>query len=155
MQVVLIMGYFQDCRSLEHLDMKIGNIDDWRSVMVVVWKVKQIPFTMVEENEFSALCQLRKYMFLRPSDPENIFLTYRKKRKNTFGKIPSEMRVSWVCRIQKLSRVFVYGGLLSLPQQMHVSASITRLKRHGGWYSSTVIEEYLAESMKMKNKAVS
>ncbi|XP_023312404.1 uncharacterized protein LOC108916330 [Anoplophora glabripennis] len=58
-KVVLIMGYFGGCRSQELLNMKISDIEDRDSVMVVNVPESKTgvskKFTIVDEKEFSAL----------------------------------------------------------------------------------------------------
>lgn len=142
--------------------MKIGDIEDRGSVMVV-----DIPqtktgvrrhFTIVEENEFSALSLVRNYMSVRPSDVERFFLTYRAKRcthqpigKNTFGKIPSQ-----IASVLGLRNPNSYTGhclrRTSATALVNAGANMTMLKRHGGWRSSTVAEGYLEDSIEMKKK---
>ncbi|XP_045461278.1 uncharacterized protein LOC123671465 [Harmonia axyridis] len=161
-KVVLIMGYFGGCRCQELLNMKINHIEDRGSVMVVDIPESKTDirkrFTIVEENECSALSLVRKYMLLRPSGPERFFLTYRGKRcsvqpvgKNTFGKIPSK-----IASFLELSNPEAFTGhclrRTSATALVNAGANMTTLKRHGGWRSSTVAEGYLADSMELKNK---
>ncbi|XP_023309705.1 uncharacterized protein LOC111691329 [Anoplophora glabripennis] len=65
-KVVLIMGYFGGCRSQELLNMKISDIEDRDSVMVVNVPESKTgvskKFTIVDEKEFSALPLLRLYI---------------------------------------------------------------------------------------------
>ncbi|KAJ8914856.1 hypothetical protein NQ315_014869 [Exocentrus adspersus] len=161
-KVVLIMGYFGGCRGQELLNMKINHIEDRGSVMVVDIPESKMDirkkFTIVEENEFSALGLVRKYMSLRPSGSERFFLTYREKRctvqsvgKNTFGKMPSK-----IANFLGLPDPEAFTGhcLLrtSATALVNAGANMTTLKRHGVWRSSTVAEGYLADSMELKNK---
>lgn len=156
------MGYFGGCRCQELLNMKINHIEDRGSVMVVDIPESKTDirkrFTIVEENEFSALGLVRKYMLLRPSGPERFFLTYRGKRctvqpvgKNTFGKIPSK-----IASFLELPNPETFTGhclrRTSATALVNAGANMTTLKRHGGWRSSTVAEGYLADSMELKNK---
>ncbi|XP_023310451.1 uncharacterized protein LOC111691604 [Anoplophora glabripennis] len=101
-KVVLIMGYFGGCRSQELLNMKISDIEDRDSVMVVNVPESKTgvskKFTIVDEKEFSALPLLRLYMSLRPKGIERFFLRFRQNKctsqligKNMFGKIPSKI----------------------------------------------------------------
>ncbi|XP_074037660.1 uncharacterized protein [Leptinotarsa decemlineata] len=79
-KVVLIMGYFGGCRSQELLNMKISDIEDRDSVMVVNVPESKTgvskKFTVVDEKEFSALPLLRLYMSLRPKGIERFFLSF-------------------------------------------------------------------------------
>lgn len=156
------MGYFGGCRGQELLNMKISHIEDRGSVMVVDIPESKTDirkkFTIVEENEFSALSLVRKYMSLRPSGPERFFLTYREKRctvqpvgKNTFGKMPSK-----IASFLGLPNPEAFTGhclrRTSATALVNAGANMTTLKRHGGWRSSTVAEGYLADSMELKKK---
>ncbi|KAJ8912533.1 hypothetical protein NQ315_014477 [Exocentrus adspersus] len=158
-KVILIMGYFGDCRGQKLLNMKIYHIKDRDSVMVV-----DIPeskkdickkFTIVEENEFSALGLVRKYLpiCLCGSGSERYFLTYREKSctvqpvgKNTFGKMPSK-----IANFLGLPDPEAFTGhclrRTSATALVNAGANMTTLKRHGRWRSSTVAEGYLADSM--------
>ncbi|XP_074029109.1 uncharacterized protein isoform X1 [Leptinotarsa decemlineata] len=82
--VVLIMGYFGGCRSQELLNMKISDIEDRDSVMVVNVPESKTgvskKFTVVDEKEFSALPLLRLYMSLRPKSIERFFLSFRQNK---------------------------------------------------------------------------
>ncbi|KAJ8914929.1 hypothetical protein NQ315_016083, partial [Exocentrus adspersus] len=140
--VVLTMGYFGGCRGQELLNMMINHIADRDSVMVVDIPESKTDirkkFTIVEENEFSALGQVRKYMSLRPSGSERFFLTYREKRctvqpvgKNTFGKMPSK-----IANFLGLPDPEAFMGRClrrtSATALINAGANMTTLKRHGG-----------------------
>lgn len=153
-KVVLIMGYFGGCRCQELLDMKINHIEDRGSVILVNIPESEtdnsIKFTIVEENDFSAVGLVRKYMSLRPSGLERFFLTYRDNGctvqpvgKNTFGKIPSK-----IASFLNLPNPETFTGH-SL-RRISTLSNMTTLKRHGGWRSSTVAEGYLDDSMENK-----
>lgn len=142
--------------------MKIGDIEDRTAVMIV-----NIPesktgvrrqFTVGKENEFPTLTLIRKYMTLRPPGTERFFLNYRETRcttqpigKNTFGKIPSK-----IAGFLGLVNPKLYTGhclrRTSATALVNAGASMTTLKRHGGWRSTTVAEGYLADSIELKNK---
>ncbi|XP_045476285.1 uncharacterized protein LOC123681945 [Harmonia axyridis] len=146
-KVVLIMGYFGGCRCQELLNMKINHIEDRGSVMVVDIPESKTDirerFTFVEENEFSALSLVRKYMLLRSS--------VQPVGKNTFEKITSK-----ITSFLELPNPETFTGhclrRTSATALVNAGANMTTLKRHGGWRSSTVAEGYLADSMGLKTK---
>ncbi|XP_018567561.1 uncharacterized protein LOC108908122 [Anoplophora glabripennis] len=117
---VLIMGYFGGCRSQELLNMKISDIEDRDSVMVVNVPESKTgvskKFTIVDEKEFSALPLLRLYMSLRPKGIERFFLRFR---QNKCTSQPIGKKHVWenshqnrnVFRIAK--PIFLYGTLPS------------------------------------------
>ncbi|XP_074038703.1 uncharacterized protein [Leptinotarsa decemlineata] len=153
-RVVLIMGYFGGCRSQELLNMKISDIEDRDSVMVVNVPESKTgvskKFTVVDEKEFSALPLLRFYRSLRPKGIERFFLSFRQ-NKNMFGKIPSK-----IAMYLGLPNSFSYTGhclrRTSATALANAGATMTNLKRHGGWKSSTVAEGYLEDSIELRNK---
>ncbi|XP_074034709.1 uncharacterized protein [Leptinotarsa decemlineata] len=160
--VVLIMGYFGGCRSQELFNMKISDIEDRDSVMVVNVPESKTgvskKFTVVDEKEFSALPLLRLYMSLRPKGIERFFLSFRQNKctsqpigKNMFGKIPSK-----IAMYLGLPNSSSYTGhclrRTSATALANAGATMTNLKRHGGWKSSTVAEGYLEDSIELRNK---
>ncbi len=162
LQIVLIMGYFGGCRTQELLNMKLSDIEDRDKVMVVSIPDSKtgIPrkFTIVDEDEFIALTLLKFYMSLRPKGIGRFFLNYRQNRctsqpigKNTFGKIPSK-----IASYLKLPDPSSFTGhclrRTSATALADAGATMTNLKRHGGWKSSTVAEGYLADSIELKNQ---
>ncbi|XP_074030226.1 uncharacterized protein [Leptinotarsa decemlineata] len=161
-KVVLIMGYFGGCRSQELLNMKISDIEDRDSVMVVNVRESKTgvskKFTVVDEKEFSALPLLRLYMSLRPKGIERFFLSFRQNKctsqpigKNMFGKIPSK-----IAMYLGLPNSSSYTGhclrRTSATALANAGATMTNLKRYGGWKSSTVAEGYLEDSIELRNK---
>nr|XP_023029865.1 uncharacterized protein LOC111517819 [Leptinotarsa decemlineata] len=158
-KVVLIMGYFGGCRSQELLNMKISDIEDRDSVMVVNVPESKTgvskKFTVVE---FSALPLLRLYMSLRPKGIERFFLSFRQNKctsqpigKNMFGKIPSK-----IAMYLGLPNSSSYTGhclrRTSSTAPANAGATMTNSKRHEVWKSSTVAEGYLEDSIELRNK---
>ncbi|XP_074028911.1 uncharacterized protein isoform X1 [Leptinotarsa decemlineata] len=96
-KVVLIMGYFGECRSQELLNVKISDIEDRDSFMVVNVPESKTggskKFTVVDEKEFSALPLLRLYMSLRPKGIERFFLSFRQNKctSQPIGKIAAKI----------------------------------------------------------------
>ncbi|XP_023312630.1 uncharacterized protein LOC111692753, partial [Anoplophora glabripennis] len=121
------MGYFGGCRSQELLNMKISDIEDRDSVMVVNVPESKTgvskKFTIVDEKEFSALPLLRLYMSLRPKG------------------LPNPSSYTGHCLRRTSATALANAG-----------ATMTNLKRHGGWKSSTVAEGYLEDSIELRNK---
>ncbi|XP_074025424.1 uncharacterized protein [Leptinotarsa decemlineata] len=154
-KVVLIMGYFGGCRSQELLNLKISDIEDRDSVIVVNVPESKTgvskKFTVVDEKGFSALPLLRLYMSLRPKDIERFFCTSQLIGKNMFGKIPSK-----IAMYLGLPNSSSYTGhclrRTSATALANAGATMTNLKKHGGWKISTVAEGYLEDSIELRNK---
>ncbi|KAJ3666187.1 hypothetical protein Zmor_001640 [Zophobas morio] len=86
------------------------------------------------------------------------FVAYRNKKctlqpvgKNTFGKIPSKV-AEWLGLDNTKAYTGHCGRRTSATLMPDAGASMTTLKRHGGWRSSSVAEGCLANSMLQKNK---
>ncbi|KAJ8912673.1 hypothetical protein NQ315_011032 [Exocentrus adspersus] len=115
-----------------------------------------------KEDEMNSLKLIRDYMSLRPRgcSEKRLFLTYRQGRctvqpvgKNTFGKIPSI-----IAKYLGLSDPDKYTGhcmrRTSATLLAEAGASMTTLKRHGGWKSTSIAEGYLEDSISSKNKVL-
>lgn len=158
MKVALLFGIFGGCRRQELVNMLIGHFDDRESVIVVTIPEtktdKKRVFTIVEENEMNSLNLIRQYVSLRPQKCCNrFFVNYRSGRcfsqpvgKNMFGKIPSI-----IAKYLGLSEAHKYTGhclrRTSATLLADAGATMTMLKRHGGWKSTTVAEGYLEDSI--------
>lgn len=163
-KVALIFGIFGGCRRQELVNMLVTHVEDRKSVFVVnvpeTKTDKKRIFTIIDESEMNSLKLIRDYMSLRPRgcSEKRLFLTYRQGRctvqpvgKNTFGKIPSI-----IAKYLGLSDPEKYTGhcmrRTSATLLAEAGASMTTLKRHGGWKSTSVAEGYLEDSLSSKNE---
>ncbi|KAJ8912180.1 hypothetical protein NQ315_006147, partial [Exocentrus adspersus] len=157
-----VVRFLKEAPDEIHLLHKNSRIEDRHSVIVVNVPVSKTgaskKFTVVDDKEFSALPLLRRYISLRPAGIERFFLSFRQNRcisqpigKNMFGKIPS--KISMYLGLPNPSSYTGYClRRTSATVLADAGASVTNLKRHGGWKSSTVAEGYLEESISLKNK---
>lgn len=163
-KVALIFGVFGGCRRQELVNMLINHVEDRGSVFVInipeTKTDKKRVFTIIDENQMNSIMLVRKYISLRPHgcSEKRFFLGYRHGRcfgqpvgKNTFGKIPSH-----IAKYLGLSDADKFTGhclrRTSATLLAEAGASMTTLKRHGGWKSSSVAEGYLEDSISSKNK---
>lgn len=163
-KTALLFGVFGGCRRQELVNMMVDHVEDRGSVVVVnipeTKTDKKRVFTIIEEKEMGCLKLTRKYLSLRPQScsERRLFLNYRNGRctaqpvgKNTFGKIPST-----IATFLGLRDANKYTGhclrRTSATLLADAGCSMTMLKRHGGWKSTTVVEGYLEDSICSKNK---
>ncbi|KAJ8910515.1 hypothetical protein NQ315_012812 [Exocentrus adspersus] len=152
-KVALIFGIFGGCRRQELVNMLITHVEDRESVFVVsvpeTKTDKKRIFTIIEEDEMNSLKLIRDYMSLRPHKVDVLYI--QPVGKNTFGKIPSI-----IAKYLGLSDPDKYTGhcmrRTSATLLAEAGASMTTLKRHGGWKSTSVAEGYLEDSISSKNK---
>lgn len=156
------MEIFGACRTNELVNMLSSDIEDRGSVIVInVSKTKNDvnrKFTIIDEEDLGAARLVREYSTLRPQGVLRFFVAYRNKKctlqpvgKNTFGKIPSKV-AEWLGLDNPKAYTGHCGRRTSATLVADAGASMTTLKRHGGWKSSSVVEGYLADSMLQKNK---
>lgn len=150
------MEIFGACRTSELVNMLSSDIEDRGSVIVVnISKTKNDEnrkFTIIDEEELSAARLLRDYSVLRPQGVLKFFVVYRNKNfslqpvgKNTFRKIPNNV-AEWLGLDNPKAYTGHCGRRTSATWVADAGASMTTLKRHGGWRSSSVAEGYLADS---------
>lgn len=156
------MEIFGACRTNELVNMLSSDIEDRGSVIVIkVSKTKNDvnrKFTIIDEEDLGAARLVREYSALRPQGVCRFFVAYRNKKctvqpvgKNTFAKIPSKV-AEWLGLDNPKAYTGHCGRRTSATLVADAGASMTTLKRHGGWKSSSVAEGYLADSMLEKNK---
>jgi len=164
MKVVLIIGLCGACRGDELSKITIDNVEDIGSLLIVnipYTKTKiERTFTIPDKKENGINCAdiCKKYISLRPShvDHRRFVLQYRSGKctvqpigTNQFSKIPR-----LIAMYLKLPNEEMYTGhsfrRTSASLLVGAGADILRLKRHGGWKSSTVAEGYLEESVEEK-----
>ncbi|KAJ8912814.1 hypothetical protein NQ315_014397 [Exocentrus adspersus] len=128
-KVALIFGIFGGCRRQDLVNMLITHVEDRESVFVVsvpeTKTDKKRIFTIIEEDEMN----------------NKVDVLYSQLEK-TFGKIPSI-----IAKYLGLSDPDKYTGhcmrRTSATLLAEAGASMTMLKRHGGWKSTSVAEGYL------------
>lgn len=155
----MIIGLAGACRREELCKMSLDDIEDNMNMLVI-----KIPnsktnmertFVVIGENNISLY---RKYLSLRPSNtPHRRLFVYYKNGKcttqpigiHTFGniackiaeflKLPHPKEYTGHCLRRSSATLLVDGG-----------GSITNLKRHGGWKSTSVAEGYVENSLRNK-----
>lgn len=140
--------------------MKISDIVDKNShLQITLPKTKtKIVRTFIVENPLRE--KILKYMQLRPDncDTEKLFLNYTKQKCtkqvigiNKLGSMPTKI-AEWL----NLSEPKLYTGhsfrRTSATLLADAGASITTLKRHGGWRSAQTAEGYVEDSINNKRK---
>lgn len=154
------MGICGALRGAELVNMRTNDISkqgDWLVVDVPKTKT-DLPRRFIVSDEF--VDYVTRYRNLRPTKvtTDRFFLTYRNGQctvqpigKNTFAKMPYK-----IAQYLGLPNPTSYTGhafrRTSATLLANCGASMTTLKRHGGWKSSTVAEGYIAESMENKAK---
>lgn len=164
-QVVLIVGIAGACRRVELCKMKIEDIKEFETHLVVTvpdtkTHVDRQFVVYVEgfSSEINNISIFKKYRALRPDHTAHtrLFIAYKKGRCtiqplgiNTFGKIPSQ-----IASYLKLSSPKEYTGhcyrRTSATLLVDAGGDIMSLKRHGGWKSSSVAEGYIENSVQNK-----
>ena len=164
MKVVMIVGIAGACRRDELTNLRIDDIDDRGSVIVVnIPNTKTYTrrcFTIIDEadGEVHLMEIFRKYEKLRPKNctSQRFFLRYCSGRcvnqvvgVNTMGQIPS-----MIAKFLNMEDPNCYTGhsfrRTSATLLADTGADILALKRHAGWKSSSVAEGYVEDSMQNK-----
>ncbi|XP_060516643.1 uncharacterized protein LOC132708080 [Cylas formicarius] len=159
-KVALIMGVMGACRSNELHAMKIQHVTFYEGctrVIVPVTKTK-IPRNFTITEKFHDI--VKKYANLRlPNASDSFFMNFQNGKCtkqvigiNKFAKMGREIasflqiknpeRYTGHCLRRSSATLYVDAG-----------ASMTALKRHGGWKSASVAEGYIADSQKNKTDA--
>lgn len=154
-KVAFIVGVMGACRKHELWQMKTNHIQDLGTAILI-----QVPDTKTKiERKFTitgSFCTIfKKYWALRPVNvtSNNFFLNYQKGRctnqvigMNKFGSMPKH-----IATFLKLENPEKYTGhcfrRTSATMLVDAGADITMLKRHGGWKSTTVAENYVDNSL--------
>ena len=162
--MILVVGIAGGCRIAELTNMKIDDIDDRGSVMVITLPDtktnKPRIFTIINETVVKALDIFKKYLELRPKNVPNkrLFLNYQKGRctvqpvgENKIRKMPSV-----IASFLGLVNPQLYTGhsfrRTSASLLVNGGADILELKKHGGWSSTSVAENYIVDSVEKKNQ---
>lgn len=137
----------------------LNNIEDKSTILII-----KIPdtkthiertFIVVGENNLKLF---KKYLNLRPENipHQRLFIFYKNGKctkqpvgLHTFGKIPNK-----IAEFLKLANPELYTGHClrrsSATLLVDGGASITNLKRHGGWKSANIAEGYVENSIQNK-----
>lgn len=162
MQTILALGIAGGCRIGELVNMKIDDVDDRGNVLVVniqdTKTNKPRFFTVINEGEINALDIYKKYIKLRPQavPHRRLFLNYQHRKctvqpvgQNKISKMPSV-----IATFLGLPEPASYTGHAfrrsSASLLVDGGADLLELKRHGGWSSTTVAENYIEDSITRK-----
>lgn len=163
-KVALAFGILGACRKGEIVNIKLRDIEDKGSVLVINIPVtknyKARSFCVLDNQELNAMGLYRKYLALRPENVghDRFFLSCKKGRctrqpvgKNTIGGICKKIAL-----FLGLENPSLYTGHCfrrsAATQLADSGGDITMLKRLGGWKSTSVTEGYIDDSMCSKNK---
>lgn len=162
-QVITIFGVHGATRSDELHKLKVSDVDDRKSVIVVSLfdtKTKQDRSFCITDKEcgISFLEIVRKQISLRPKNVTHnkFFVNYRQKKCttqsvgiNTIYKIPNK-----IADFLKLPNSEMYTGHCfrrsAATMLANSGADLVTVKRLGGWKSSSVAETYIEESVGSK-----
>lgn len=154
----MAFGISGACRSSELLNIKLDDIEDLNSALLV-----RIPDTKTKVPRSFTLTGCfydiyKKYARLRPPniDHQRFFLNYQNSKCtkqvvgiNKFGSMPKE-----IASFLKLPNPQLYTGhsfrRTSATMLVDAGGDLLTLKRHGGWRSSTVAEGYIEDSVTSK-----
>ena len=160
MKVIAIFGVHGATRSDELHKLEVFNVDDRKSVIVVSLsdtKTKQDrSFCITDKKSGVSLLEIvRKYIGLRPKNVPHskFFVNYRQQKCttqpvgiNTIYKIPKK-----IAEFLKLPNSEMYTGhcfrRCSATVLTNSGADLVRVKRLGGWKSSSVAESYIEQSV--------
>lgn len=152
---MLILGIAGACRSDELVNLKMDDIKDVKSALIIsipkTKTKKPRSFTVLGEDYLSLF---RKYVGLRPVgwEERRLFVRYVNGKCHkmvvgihTISAVPQE-----IAKFLKIDNWKEYTGhtlrRTSATLLVDAGADLTCLKRHGGWTSSTTAEGYIEES---------
>ena len=152
-QVVLIVGIAGACRRVELCKMKIEDIKEFETHLVVTvpdtkTHVDRQFVVYVEgfSSEINNISTFKKYRALRPDHTAHtrLFIAYKKGRCTiqplaSYLKLSSPKEYTGHCYRRTSAKLLVNAG-----------GDIMSLKRHGGWKSSSVAEGYIENSVQNK-----
>ena len=163
--MALLLGIAGACRVDELVKLMIYDIEDKNNVLLITIRHTKTnaprKFCIVDDDDTLNSVQLyKKYIVLRPPNIQHkrLFIFYAKGKctgqpvgKNTLAKIPCA-----IATYLKLDEPKLYTGQCyrrsSATLLVDAGASMTTLKRHGGWKSATIAEGYLEDSIAKKKK---
>lgn len=157
-KVVTAFGVFGACRRQELHDLCFNDVKVEGSVLVVriaqTKNYKPRTFTIVPDGVVNCVALYEKYVALRPKNVKckNLFIYYKGGQPvdiNSFGKFPME-----IAKFLKLPNPSLYTGHCfrrsSATILSNSGATLTEVKRLGGWKSSSVAESYIEECIESK-----
>lgn len=157
MKVVLIFGISGACRKQELKNIKITDIENTGNTLIIKipdTKTK-IPRSFIISGKFYGIC--KNYIELRnlikDTNIQQFFLNFQKGKVtrqvvgiNKLGAVPKN-----IAEYLKLPNAALYTGhcfrRTSATILVDAGGDLMALKRHGGWKSSTVAENYVDESI--------
>lgn len=163
MKVIAIFGVHGATRSDELYKLEVFNVDDRKSVIIVSLsdtKTKQDRSFCITDKKsgVSFLEIVRKYIALRPKNVPHskFFVNYRQQKCttqpvgiNTIYSIPKK-----IADFLKLANSEMYTGHCfrrsSATMFANSGADLVKVKRLGGWKSSSIAESYIEESISNK-----
>lgn len=163
LQVVLIFGICGACRSIEFSKITVNDVEKHNEIILVKLRntKTKIDRQFVVRKEFANLVE--KYQSLRPENlhTDRFFFNFQRNKclrqvigKNKFANMPRQ-----IASYLNLPNIDQYTGhcfrRTSATLLADSGASISTLKRHGGWKSSTVAEGYVEDSIENKTKITS
>lgn len=151
-KVALIIGVSGACRREELCALTIDNIEDTDSSLIVTIQepttkiIRKFTIHDNHERKQSYLAFIKKYAALRPANAEHrrFFIFYKNGRcstqvigKNTFSKLPTI-----IATFLGLPDPDLYSGscFRKYKSLLLADADITTVKRHGGWKTTSVVE---------------
>ena len=161
-KVVTAFGVFGACRRQELHDLCFNDVKVEGSVLVVriaqTKNYKPRTFTIVPDGVVNCVALYEKYVALRPKNVKckNLFIYYKGGKCsgqqvgiNSFGKFPME-----IAKFLKLPNPSLYTvhcfRRSSATILSNSGATLTEVKRLGGWKSSSVAESYIEECIESK-----
>lgn len=160
MQVILIIGITGACRREELHQLTVDNVKDEKTHFTVTLPNTKTHITRKFTINTPFKDIVMQYLALRPVSVRhnNFFLNYQKGKCtsqvigiNKIGKCPTVI-AQWL----GLPEPELYTGhalrRTSATLLADAGASLTVLKRHGGWKSSQVAEGYIEDSIANKRK---
>ncbi|CAG9814340.1 unnamed protein product [Phaedon cochleariae] len=165
-KVAMIIGIYGACRKSELTFLRIEDVVDEHSYFLVnipmtkTKVVREFIITMGDIDGLNLVEILRKYMKLCPQNLKHnrFFVKYNSGKCgvqpvgiNTFGNLPKT-----IARFIGLPNSVLFTGHCfrrsSATLLADSGADLTRIKRHGGWKSSSVAEGYVENSLQNKKK---
>ncbi|XP_064215658.1 uncharacterized protein LOC135265239 [Tribolium castaneum] len=159
MKTVLILGISGALRREELVKMKLTDIEDKQSVLIV-----KVPDTKTHCERIFTVSNLenieivRKYRALRPprATSDRLFLKYTNGKCvnqnvgiNKIGEIPS-LIAKWLNKDEPKKYTGHCFRRSSATLLANAGGDLISIKRHGGWRSSTVAESYIEDSLNNK-----
>lgn len=162
LQVVLIFGICGACRSIEFSKITVNDVEKHDQILLVKLRKTEtkIDRQFIISEEFENLVE--KYQSLRPEnlDTDRYFINFQHGKclrqvigKNKFANMPRQ-----IATYLNLPNVDLYTGHCFRRTSATLFAdsrgSLSTLKRHSGWKSSTDAEGHVGDSVENKTKII-